>query len=209
MNRVAQLYAREFIDVFGFRQGQPIVDGFKYSKVIADFETTILSGDAPVDAALAGDDSALSEKAKAGLRHFINADCQACHPAPLFTTGRLANNGVAIAQGQLRGGAVVPFDRGANVNGRTRLFKVPTLREIQRTAPYSHSGRWPDLKRVVQHYNSGGVAIFNGQRVRDPQIDSRIRPLGLTAAQEDELVAFLQEGFAGRDYPDIASPFAQ
>lgn len=215
MAKFAAAYGRNIVSVFGLPQGgiDPNTQSGQrnlaniWAKSIADFETTVISSDAPVDRAIAGDMSELSEKAQAGFRHFVKANCMACHPAPLFTDGKLHNNGVAISQGRLQNGLLVPFDNGASVNGQTRLFKTPTLREIHRTAPYTHSGRWLDLKRIVQHYNSGGAANFNGQRLRDPQIDPRIKPLGLTDEQENELVEFLREGFAGRDYPDIPSPF--
>lgn len=215
MGKFAGAYSRNIVSVFGLPQGgiDPNTQSGQrnlaniWAKSIADFEATVISSDAPVDRAIAGDLSELSETAQAGFRHFVKANCMACHPAPLFTDGRLHNNGVAIAQGRLQNGLVFPFDSGATVNGRSRLFKTPTLREIHRTGPYSHSGRWADLKRVVQHYNSGGAAKFNGQSLKDPQIDPRIKPLGFTAEQEDELVEFLRDGFAGRDYPDIPSPF--
>ena len=215
MAKFAAAYGRNIVSIFGLPQGgiDPNTQSGQrnlaniWAKSIADFETTVISSDAPVDRAMVGDLSELSEKAQAGFRHFVKANCMACHPAPLFTDGRLHNNGVALAQGRLQNGLLIAFDAGATTNGRSRLFKTPTLREIQRTAPYTHSGRWADLKRVVQHYNSGGAALFSGRRLRDPQIDPRIRPLGLTAEQEDELVEFLRDGFAGRDYPDIPSPF--
>jgi cytochrome c peroxidase len=217
MTKFAAAYSRNIVSVFGIPQGgiDPNTQSGQrnlaniWAKSIADFETTVISSDAPVDRAIAGDLSDLSDKAQAGFRHFVSANCMACHPAPLFSDGRLHNNGVAIAQGRLQSGLLVPFDSGAAVNGRARLFKTPTLREIHRTAPYTHSGRWADLKRIVQHYNAGGSAKFNGRQLRDPQIDPRIKPLGLTGEQEDELVEFLRDGFAGRDYPDIPSPFQQ
>lgn len=208
MAKVLGKYGQDLVLTFGFPRGgftQPNLANM-YAKAIADFETTVISGDAPVDRALAGDESVLSDKARAGLQHFVKADCMACHPAPLFTDGRLHNNGMPFVFGRMQGGLVFVADQGATVQGRRRLFKTPTLREIHRTSPYVHNGGFRDLKRVVQHYNAGGAAVFAGQRLRDPQIDQRIRPLGLTAAQEDELVAFLAEGFAGRDYPNIPRP---
>ena len=217
MAKFAAGYGRNIVSVFGLPQGgiDPNTQSGQrnlaniWAKSIADFETTVISSDAPVDRAVAGDLSELSEKAQAGFQHFVKANCLACHPAPLFTDGRLHNNGMALAQGRLQNGLVIPLDNGAAINGRSRLFKTPTLREIHRTAPYTHSGRWAELKRIVQHYNAGGGARFNGQVLRDPQIDPRIKPLKLTAEQEDELVEFLRDGFAGRDYPDIPSPFIQ
>ena len=36
-------------------------------------------------------------------------------------------------------------------------FKTPTLREISKTAPYMHDGRFATLEDVIGHYNKGGV----------------------------------------------------
>ena len=51
-------------------------------------------------------------------------------------------------------------------------FKTPTLREIARTAPYTHDGRFKTLEEVVNFYNQGGV--------KNPHQDPLIIPLELT-----------------------------
>ena len=37
------------------------------------------------------------------------------------------------------------------------LFKTPTLRNIEYSAPYMHDGRFNTIDEVIEHYNSGGV----------------------------------------------------
>ena len=63
-------------------------------------------------------------------------------------------------------------------------FKTPTLRDIGLTAPYMRNGCYKTLKEVVAHYNRGGDDKDN--------LDINIVPLGLSDAEEDQLVAFLQ-----------------
>lgn len=63
-------------------------------------------------------------------------------------------------------------------------FKTPTLRNVARTAPYMHDGSLTSLREVVEHYDRGGVP-HEGQ-------DPRLRPLGLTEREKDDLVAFLE-----------------
>ena len=66
-------------------------------------------------------------------------------------------------------------------------FKTPGLRNVALTGPYFHNGGMATLRQVVQFYNRGGnFCRFN---LRD--MDPRITPLGLSAAQEEQLVAFL------------------
>jgi cytochrome c peroxidase len=63
-------------------------------------------------------------------------------------------------------------------------FKTPTLRGVALTAPYMHDGSLKSLEEVVEFYNRGGGA--------NPHLDPRIRPLGLTADEQRDLVAFLK-----------------
>jgi cytochrome c peroxidase len=62
-------------------------------------------------------------------------------------------------------------------------FKTPTLREVARTGPYMHNGSLQTLEEVVAHYDAGGRP--------NPNLDPRLRPLGLTPAEKQDLVAFL------------------
>ena len=72
-------------------------------------------------------------------------------------------------------------DRGA--------FKVPTLREVARTAPYMHDGSFETLEEVVDFYSDGGRA--------NPNLDPQIRPLHLSKEEKRALVKFLG-GLSGR-----------
>lgn len=66
-------------------------------------------------------------------------------------------------------------------------FKTPGLRNVALTGPYFHNGGMATLRQVVQFYNRGGnFCSFN---VHD--LHPAIQPLGLTDAQEQQLVAFL------------------
>jgi cytochrome c peroxidase len=66
-------------------------------------------------------------------------------------------------------------------------FKTPGLRNVELTGPYFHNGGMATLRQVVQFYNRGGnFCSFN---LRD--MDPAIKPLGLTKAQEEQLVDFL------------------
>jgi hypothetical protein len=73
-------------------------------------------------------------------------------------------------------------------------FKVPSLRNLQLTAPYFHNGGQRTIRQVVEFYNRGGD--FRGHNVRN--IDFEIGKLNLTPQQIDDLVAFL-----GRPLTDL------
>lgn len=79
---------------------------------------------------------------------------------------------------------ILPTFQRVAVDG---TFKTPGLRNSELTGPYFHNGGMATLRQVVQFYNRGGnFCRFN---LRD--LDPAIAPLGLSPAQEEELVAFL------------------
>ena len=64
------------------------------------------------------------------------------------------------------------------------LYKTPSLRNIQLTAPYMHDGSLRTLDSVVDFYNVGGE--------NNPYKDQRLVPLGLTQDEKADLVAFMK-----------------
>jgi cytochrome c peroxidase len=59
------------------------------------------------------------------------------------------------------------------------VFKTPTLREIEHTAPYMHDGSLRSLDEVVEFYNKGGIPNRN--------LDTNIQPLHLSDRQKHTL----------------------
>jgi cytochrome c peroxidase len=144
------------------------------SRNLASFVRSILSGDSPFDRYIHGDRAALSAEQQAGLQLFrAKGNCVACHVGPNFTDERLHNTGVAWHDGK-------SIDPGA---GRDD-FKTPTLREVARTAPYMHDGSLASLEDVVEYYNRGGNV--------NPQLDSELHPLHLSADEKRNLVQFVR-----------------
>ena len=144
------------------------------ARALASYVRTILSGNSPYDRYINGDRKALSEKARAGLAVFRGKGrCTACHAGPTLSDERLHNTGIAWRDGGL-----------IDLGGGQGNFKVPTLREISRTAPYMHDGSLKTLEDVVDYYDRGGNA--------NPYLDDDIRPLNLTLEEKRALVEFLK-----------------
>lgn len=124
-----------------------------YSALVA-FETSLISLNSPYDRYAHGYEAALSENQLKGLNIFRSfvARCAECHTPPLFTNQQIAVIGTPEPEG-------ASFDSGAEKpTGLRKLrggFKVPTLRNIAKTAPYMHSGRFATLKEAVTFYTNG------------------------------------------------------
>ena len=78
-------------------------------------------------------------------------------------------------------------DRGA--------FKTPTLRDVTRHPPFGHDGSFTTLREVVELYNRGGK--------KNPYLDVKLEPLGLSPSEVDAIVAFI-ESLEGEGYQDTA-----
>ena len=169
-------YREQFQEVFGTDATPDAI-----AKAIAAFERTALSGDSAFDRYQKGDKKAMSDAAIRGHDLFKGkAGCIACHSGFNFSDGLFHNLGVGmLAKTPDLGRFKVTQqekDRGA--------FKTMTLRDISKTAPYMHDGSEPTLDSVVSYYDRGGN--------KNPGLDPKIKPLGLTKEEKADLVAFLK-----------------
>lgn len=119
-------------------------------KALAVFEAGLLTPDAPFDRYLKGDAAALSAEQKEGLSAFIDKGCIRCHNGINIGGGMYATFGVFASPGAA---LLPPGDKGRFTVTRTEgdqySFKVPTLRNIELTAPYFHTGTVWDLRQAV------------------------------------------------------------
>ncbi len=191
-------------------------------KALAAFQETLESGRTPFDdfrdAVERGDSQAAMRypaAAQRGLKIFVGkGNCSTCHFGPNFTNGEFGDIGIPyfVAPGQVDpgryGGIQKLLESRANLLGKysddparssaagtrhVRLehrnwgeFRVPSLRNVAKTAPYMHNGHLATLRDVVRHYSN-----LNEDRLHADG-EKILRPLKLSAAEEDDLVAFLE-----------------
>jgi cytochrome c peroxidase len=158
--------------------GEPI-EPPAIAKAIAAYERTIVSGQAPFDRWLAGDETAVSAAARRGFQLFEGkARCSTCHSGWRFTDDAFHDIGVP---GDDRGrGQHLP-----QIEIVQFAFKTPTLRNVDRRAPYMHDGSEPTLEAVIELYDLGG-------RVKRPSLAPDVKPLALAAGEKADLLAFLK-----------------
>ncbi|MDQ7069385.1 MAG: cytochrome c peroxidase [Rhodobacterales bacterium] len=184
-------------------------------KAIPEYLNTLISKGA------AFDEGTMSDGATRGQELFTGkAGCVSCHNGSRFTDDQAYNIGVAenpdIWSDPMRHMTYAAFaqfmgienymnirrDVGAQIirnpvdRSDVGSFNTPTLRELTYTAPYMHNGTFDSLFEVVAFYNAGGGDDAN----KDP----RIKPLGLTFAEQKDIVAFLEalsgDPLTGPDY---------
>jgi cytochrome c peroxidase len=168
-----------YVKAFKAAFGEGAITRKKIEFALATFERSIVSNEAPFDRWIKGDEHAISDQAKRGFDLFNGkANCAACHSGWAFTDGSFHDIGVA-REGDLGRGKLFP----KSVKLR-HAFKTPTLRDVARRAPYMHDGSIATLDAVIDLYDRGGVDR--------PSRADEIKPLGLTADEKAELLAFLQ-----------------
>ncbi len=134
-----------YVDLFSdiYKNG---VSKDNISDAIAEFEKTLITPNAPFDKYLKGDENAITQKEKDGYKLFKYKGCIICH------------NGVNVG-GNLFNKFGIYKDTKSTQMGRYNItkreedryvFKVPSLRNIELTAPYMHDGRFDTLKDAVE-----------------------------------------------------------
>lgn len=174
LNRHAD-YPQLFHEAYG-REPDP----FGLTRAIAAFERTMVSGNSPYDRfAFLNDEYALSEQQIAGMRLFNSQrlKCASCHSGFNLTNDKFENNGLYLTYAD-SGRARITLraeDRG--------FFKVPSLRNIARTAPYMHDGSLNNLQEVLLHYESGGAQHVNQSDL--------VSGFSLSASEREAVIDFL------------------
>lgn len=144
------------------------------ASAIEVFEATLLTPNSRFDQFLRGDSNALTDVEKAGLKVYMDQGCTSCHAGINLTSDGYHPFQVSGTENE----NLLAGDRGRAVleaaEGNEFAFKAPTLRNIEYTAPYFHSGIVWDLREAVAVMSSAQLGIE------------------LTPEQVDQIVAFLK-----------------
>ncbi len=137
----------EYVDAFkkAFPDGRDPVTYDNMGKAIGAFERNLITP-SRWDKFLKGDQAALTAEEKAGFNTFVASGCQTCHAGSLLGGNMYQKIGI-----------VKPWpdtsDPGrfkvTNSEGDRFMFKVPSLRNIEKTGPYFHSGKIATLKEAI------------------------------------------------------------
>lgn len=155
-------------------------------KALAQFMTIMVSSNSKYDKFVRNEDNVTFTSEETQGRQLFNDKCASCHATDLFTDNKFRNNGL-------------PINPNINDLGRAEVtflpedinkFKVPSLRNVELTAPYMHDGRFGTLNSVLNYYR------FNVQPADnlDPILVNDDGTLGIpmTDDEAEKIIAFLR-----------------
>ncbi len=166
--------------------GTDSITSARFLKALSQFMLTMVSANSRYDKYVRNEaGGTLTTNELSGLTLF-KQKCASCHAGELFTDQRFRNNGLSRDLNKDEGRSLVtlrPEDRFK--------FRVPSLRNVERTFPYMHDGRFLTLEQVLDHYAT------NMQDV--PELDPLLRQsqngkpgIALTTTEKQQIIAFLR-----------------
>ncbi len=174
-------YKKMFAEAFPEDKNPITYDNMK--KAIGAFERKLVTP-SRFDRYIAGDDNALTTSEKRGLKTFIDAGCTACHSGALLGGNMFQKFG-------LYGDYWKETHSEKIDNGRYDItkneadkyvFKVPSLRNIEKTYPYFHDGSVKDLKDAVRIM----AKLQSGKEINQQQVDEIITFLATLTGEPDK-----------------------
>lgn len=174
--------SKEYPSLFQKAFGSSEINIARLLKALSQFMLMCVSDQSKYDSVMRGQ-AVFNTNENAGYALF-KANCAVCHKEPLFTDYTFRNNGLTPNFINDMG----RYDITLQETDKYK-FKVPTLRNLQYTAPYMHDGRFLTLDAVLDFYDH--------EVQNNPNLDTALRKNGhigisLSSSEKQQLVAFLQ-----------------
>lgn len=149
---------------------------------IAQYEYTLISANSKYDK-VKRNKATFTENEMKGYQVF-QQKCATCHSTELFTDQSFRNIGF-------------PINTNSNEAGRARVtgsmdeymsFRVPSLRNVEYTAPYGSFGQFATLKDVLDYFDNGVIDADN----LDPVFKNNGNRIPLTEQEKEDLISFMK-----------------
>lgn len=125
-----------------------------------------------------GNPTALTAQERHGVERFQKAGCLHCHGGPMLSDFALHELGLG--------------DGAHAIQGR---FRTPSLRNVARTGPYMHDGRYSTLRQVLVFYDELQERVTEtlegGDQNSEPRLDPLLRHLNIGPEDFSDIEAFL------------------
>ncbi len=193
--------------LFKLLYGSTDVTMERLEHALAAYLVTLRSRNAPFDQYVSGNKMALSNSAKRGLLLFTSEKlkCVQCHMPPDFTrvteSSKLdevyANIGLYNIEGRSEypknDNGLIRHTMQENDNGK---FRIPSLRNVELTAPYMHDGSVATLSEVIDIYAQGGRGgernTLYGNGPKNKNKNPLITGFSLSKKEKYDLINFLK-----------------
>lgn len=147
----------------------------RLASAIAVFERTVSSRKSKFDDFLDGNTKALTNSEVRGLHLFrTKARCMNCHYGPFFSDNKFHNIGFSATD--------EGYYKISHNDQDIGKFKTPSLRDVMKTGPWMHDGKWSDMDEIIEKFNTAEIQTG---------VTSLILPLKLTKREKMDLLAFL------------------
>ncbi|MFB9094942.1 MULTISPECIES: cytochrome-c peroxidase [Flavobacterium] len=176
------------------------IDNYLIRNAIASYIMSLTPFNSKFDLNMQGKEKTLTKKEINGFNLFMGkGKCATCHFAPLFNglvptqfkESEIELIGVPKTKDTIN--AEIDYDLGRygvySTKERKFFFKTPTVRNIEKTAPYMHNGVYTTLEEIVDFYNKGGATGLGFD------LEYQTLPpdkLNLTVKEKEDLVLFLK-----------------
>lgn len=172
-----------YIELFKKTFGDGTITGNRIYNSIAQYEYTLISANSKYDKVKREEGEVFTENEAKGYLIFKD-NCMSCHSTELFTDQSFRNIGFPInPDTEEKGRARVTL----NTNDLMR-FRVPSLRNIEHTAPYGSFGQFATLREVLDYFDEGVLDADN----LDPIFKDNNNRILLTEEEKDNLISFMK-----------------
>lgn len=174
------------------------IDTAEIMNALASYVRSLTALNSRFDAYMQGNNKALNKAEVRGFNLFMGkARCATCHYLPLFNGALppryMQMDAEVIGVPKTKAGKTIDPDEGlysiSPFAFNHHSFKVTTVRNAARTAPYMHNGVYRSLEEVIDFYNKGGGA---GIGLKVPNQTLAADKLNLTITEQKQLAAFIK-----------------
>ncbi|HRP55440.1 cytochrome c peroxidase [Agriterribacter sp.] len=168
------------------------------ANALASYIRSLTKLNSRFDAYMQGNEQALSAQELNGFNLFMGkAKCATCHFIPLFNGVKppkyIAGETEVLGVPASLADSTLDPDRGyydvIGIDSYKHAFRIPTIRNINKTAPYMHNGVYETLEQVMEFYNDGGAA---GLGIHLPNQTLPEQNLQLTETEKADIIAFMK-----------------
>ncbi len=174
---------QEYRELFRKAFGDQSITPENIYKSIAQYEYTLISAGSRYDKVKRNESEAFTESEVRGYRVFLQK-CESCHSTELFTDQSFRNVGFPLNPGTQEAGRA----RVTGASADYMRFRVPSLRNVEYTAPYGSFGQFPTLRSVLDYFDNGVLDADN----LDPVLKENGNRIPLTEQEKQDLISFMK-----------------